>query len=48
MLAEDNGADVDPVEAIAGEYQRRTGIPPRVIAGTSPGARQWGVRVLGC
>jgi L-arabinokinase len=36
----------DPVLSIAREYEERSGNRARVVAGTSPGARQWAVRVL--
>jgi L-arabinokinase len=34
------------VEAIAADYARRTGLAPRLLAGTSPGALAWGTRTL--
>jgi len=37
----------DAVETIARDYAGETGIQPRIIDGTSWGARQWGVRVIG-
>jgi galactokinase len=47
MLARDGRRPTEEIIAeIAAEYRSRTGIDPRVIAGTSPGARQWGVRTL--
>ena len=36
----------DPVLEIAREYEQRSGNRARVVAGTSPGARQWGVREI--
>jgi galactokinase len=46
LLLASNGVTHDPVDAIAQEYYQATGIRPRVIAGTSPGAREWGVHRL--
>ncbi len=46
MLAGGAAHDRDVVEMIVRDYRSETGIEPRVIEGTSPGARQWGVRVL--
>jgi L-arabinokinase len=36
----------DPISAIAREYEQKRGIKPRIIEGTSPGARQFGVHIL--
>jgi L-arabinokinase len=40
------GGGDDPVVEIAREYERLTGNRPRLVAGTSPGSRQWGVRII--
>ena len=40
------GGGGDPVLEIAREYEMRSGNRARVVAGTSPGARQWGVREI--
>ena len=37
----------DPVLEIAREYEAASGNQARIVAGTSPGARQWGVGVIG-
>ena len=46
LLDEAEAGEGDPVLAIAREYEERSGNPARVVEGTSPGARQWGVRDL--
>ena len=47
VLLANNGLGEDPIEAITQEYYQSTGIRPRIVGGTSPGAREWGVRRLG-
>lgn len=47
MLARDGRLAPDEIVAgIGAVYEERTGIRPRVIRGTSPGAREWGTRIL--
>jgi galactokinase len=46
MLDEAAAQGHDPIASIAREYEKQRGITPRIIDGTSPGARQWGVRIL--
>lgn len=41
-----HGALEDPISEISRRYFEETGIRPRIVDGTSPGARQWGVRAL--
>jgi galactokinase len=46
MLDEAAAQGHDPISSIAREYEEQRGIKPRIIEGASPGARQWGARIL--
>jgi galactokinase len=46
MIDTNQAGNEDPIASIASEYEKQQGIKPRLIEGTSPGARQFGVHVL--